>query len=84
MAHQAGVTEVNINRQEITLKMYKNARIDTSGIPALIDKYKGFLTLRTGDIPSFFYQDRKGKNKDCSAMVEKAEEILGELGKMVL
>lgn len=82
MAHQAGVTEVNINRQEITLKMYKNARIDTSGIPALIDRYKGALTLRTGDSPSFFYQDRKGKNKDCAAMVEKAEEILGELGKM--
>ncbi len=43
MAHQAGVTEVNINRQEITLRMYKNAGIDTTGIPGLMTGTRGRL-----------------------------------------
>ena len=51
MAHQAGVTEVNINRQEITLRMYKNAGIDTTGIPGLIDRYKGRLFSGQGKSP---------------------------------
>ena len=84
MAHQAGVTEVNINRQEITLRMYKNAGIDTTGIPGLIDRYKGAFVFRTGEVPTFIYQDRRAKNKDCTAMIEKAEEILGELGRMAV
>lgn len=82
MAHQAGVTEVGVNRQEITLKMYKNARIDVARIPSFMEQYQGLLTLRTGDDPLFFYQDRKNKNKDCGPMIQKTQELLSKLGEM--
>ncbi len=79
MAHRAGVTEVSINRQEITLKMFKKAKLDVSGIPPIMDKYKGFLTLRTGDAPCFFYRDGRNKNKDCEPMIRKTKELLEAL-----
>ena len=83
MAHKAGVTELDINRQEIKLYMYKKAKIRPDGIPAMITQYKGNLTLKTGDAPGFFYQEKKQKYKDCKAMIEKAKEILGALGGMM-
>lgn len=82
LAHSAGVTEVNINRQEIRLLMFKNAEIDVTGIPDLINRYQGALKLRPGETPEFVYLDRRNKNKDCQQMMEKAEEILKELGSL--
>ena len=84
MAHQAGVTEVNINRQEITLRMYKNAGIDTTGIPGLIAPVQGGVCFQDRGSPHLYLSDRRAKNKDCTAMIEKAEEILGELGRMAV
>ena len=83
MAHKAGVTELDINRQEIKLYMYKKAKIRPDGIPAMIAQYKGNLILRTGEVPSFFYQEKKQKYKDCKAMIEKTKEILETLGGMM-
>ena len=78
LAHQGGVTEVAINRQEITLKMYQKAELDVAGIPALMEAYQGALVFRTGEIPTFFYQDKRNKNKDCGPMIRQAEELLSK------
>ena len=83
MAHQAGVTELNINSQEITFSMYRNLKIDIAEIPKLIAEYDGALKLKTGDEPAFLYTDKKNKNKDCEPMFEKAKEILGRMGLMM-
>lgn len=83
MAHRAGVTEVSVNRQEITLKMYKSAKIDVKQIPEFVNDYREMLIFRTGDEPLFFYQERKMKNKDSSPMVQKAQELLERLVTMV-
>ncbi len=83
MAHRAGVTELAINRQEITIRMFQKARIRPDGIPAMVAAYNGNLTLKTGEAPGFFYQEKKQKYKDCKAMVEKAKEILETLGGMM-
>ncbi|MCI6887223.1 MAG: transcription-repair coupling factor [Lachnospiraceae bacterium] len=75
-AHRAYVTEVKINRQEIRLTMYQKAKLDTAGIPGLVEQFGGALRFQMTDIPYFQYIDRKHKNKDCSAMIEQAKTIL--------
>lgn len=80
LAHGAGATELYINRQEFSLVMYKDSKIDVTGIPKLIEQYKGALKLKTGEVPTFVYTDQRNKNKDCEAMIEKAKELLGEMG----
>lgn len=82
LAHRAGVTDVNINRQEIGLVMYKNARINVSCIPEFIEKYRGDMKFKAGDTPSFAYLDQRNKNKDCETMIQKAKELLNELRAM--
>ncbi|MEF9955011.1 MAG: transcription-repair coupling factor [Clostridium sp.] len=82
LAHRVGVTEANINRQEVLFIMYQKAQIDVSKIPAFIEKYRGDMKMRTGDVPSFIYTDQRGKNKDCEKMMGQAKEILMELGEM--
>ena len=78
MAHRAGVTEVLVNRQEITLKMYRKAKLDPAGIPAFIDRYSANIRFRPGDPPMFYYQEKREKYADCIPMLKKAREILGE------
>ena len=79
LAHQAGVVEVDVKKQDITIQMYQKANLDVSGIPALMEKYKGTLTFRTGDVPSFYYRDVRQKHTDCETMLVKAREILSGL-----
>ena len=76
LAHQAYVTEVVINRQEVRLTMYQKAKLQVDKIPDMVRSYKGDLKLVPGDVPSFHYIDRRNKNQDSLEMMEKAEEIL--------
>ena len=82
LARQAYVTEVVINRQEIRLSMYQKARLRIEEIPELVKAYKGDLKLVPGEVPAFHYIDRRNKNQDSLAMVEKAKEILKGLGEL--
>lgn len=84
MAHRACVTEVYINRQEVRLTMYKNAKIDVTKIPDFIEKYRGDMKFKTGDTPSFLYTDQRNKNKDCDGMIQKAKELFTALQEMVI
>ena len=82
LAHRAYVTEVVINRQEVRLTMHQKAKLQVEKIPDLVRSYKGDLKLVPGDVPSFHYVDRRNKNQDSLAMVEKAKEILKGLGEL--
>ena len=77
MAHKVYVTELTINRQEARLTMFKNAKINTTQIPALVEKYRGDLKFHM-DGPYFLYQDR-AKNTDSQAMIEKTQQLLKEM-----
>ena len=79
MAHRAYVTEVDINRQEVRLELYPKARLDVTGIPALVAEYKNALRFVQGEKPMMLYQDKRNKNKDCERMLETAKEILMKL-----
>ena len=76
LAHRAYVTEVKVNRQEVRLTMYPDAKLNTEGIPDLIQDYKGDLRFQMGDVPYFHYTDRKNIHKDCEAMLKKAQEVI--------
>jgi len=82
MAHRAYVTEVDINRQEVRIELYPKAKLDVTGIPALIAEYKNALRFVQGEKPMMFYQDKKRKNKDCEPMMADAKEILLKLLKL--
>jgi len=79
MAHRAYVTEVNINRQEVRLDLFPKAKLDVTGIPALIAEYKNALRFIPGEKPVLMYQDKRSKNKDCEKMMAMAKEILVKL-----
>ena len=79
LAHQAYVTEVGINRQEVRISMFPKAKLNTEGIPTLVAEYKGVLKMQMGETPGFLYQERNKKNQDCLSMADKAQEILKRL-----
>nr|WP_314460908.1 transcription-repair coupling factor [uncultured Clostridium sp.] len=81
LAHSAYVTEVNINRQEIRLTMYRNAKLKVEGIPKIIEEYRGDLKFHMGEEPKFAYLDRK-KNATTDAMISQAEVILKQIGEL--
>ncbi|MFT4006602.1 MAG: transcription-repair coupling factor [Lacrimispora sp.] len=81
LAHSAYVTEVGINRQEVRLTMYKNARLKVEGIPKLVEQYKGDLKFQMGDEPKFTFLDRK-KNQSTDVMMKYAEEILKQIAEL--
>lgn len=82
LAHRAYVTEVKVNRQEVRLTMYQNARLDTDGIPEMIQSYRGTLKFQLGEEPYFHYIDHKKNHKDCGAMMEMAKELVGRIGEL--
>jgi transcription-repair coupling factor (superfamily II helicase) len=81
-AHHAYVTEVKVNRQEFRLIMYKQAKLDTAGIPDMIQEYGGMLKFQFGEIPYFHYTERRKKNNDCTDMMSIAKQVLDRLAGM--
>lgn len=81
LAHSAYVTEVNINRQEIRLKMYKNAKLKVDKIPALVEEYQGALRFQMGEEPGFFYLDRR-KNRSIDILMNQAQTILKQISEL--
>lgn len=81
LAHNAYVTEVNINSQEFRLTMYGKAKLEPSCIPELIAAYNGKLKVQMGDSPVLFYQESRVKNKDCQSMMKVAEAVMEEIVK---
>ncbi len=81
-AHRAYVTEVDISRQEVRIELYPKARLDVTGIPALIGEYRNALRFISGERPVLLYQDRGTKNKDCEKMMGTAKEIIGKLAEL--
>ena len=59
LGHQAYVTEVNINSQEVRLTMYQKARLNTAGIPALVEAYHGNFNFHMAEEPYCTLLDRK-------------------------
>ncbi|MCI8510575.1 MAG: transcription-repair coupling factor [Lachnospiraceae bacterium] len=81
-AHRAYATEVNINKNEVRIELYPKAKLDVSGIPALVGEYRNALRFVSGERPMLLYQDKKGKNKDCGNMLEMAKELVRRLGEL--
>lgn len=54
-AHKLYITDVTSDKKIMTLKMHKNAPVDVTKIPALLDKYKYKLKFINGDEPEFNY-----------------------------
>jgi len=75
------VIEVNINRQEVRLTMYKNARLKVEGIPKIVEQYRGDLKFLMGEEPRFTYLDRK-KNLSTDIMIGQAEVLLKQIGEL--
>lgn len=82
LAHRAYVTEVLVNRQEVRLTMYQKARLQVDRIADFVTSYKGDLKLVPGEVPVFHYIDRRNKNQDSLAMLEKAREMLAGIVEM--
>lgn len=81
LGHQAYVTEVNINSQEVRLTMYQKARLNTAGIPALVEAYHGNLKFHMAEEPYFTLLDRK-KDQTVDGMTGQAEDLLKQLLKL--
>ena len=75
LAHNIYVTDVIIGKQTAVLMMYEDARIDPTGIPELIDEYRGTLSIRQGEKVSFTYSERK-KQINCDATLSAVKELL--------
>lgn len=82
LAHGAYVTEVNINRQEVRLTMYKKARLNAAGIPEIVGKYSGELKFHATDEPYFLLIDRK-KKQTVEEMMGRAEILIKQLKELV-
>ena len=54
MAHQCYVTEIRQLGGEARITLYEQAKLNTLGIPELMQKYRRGLTLKTDQQPKFF------------------------------
>ncbi|MDO4649659.1 MAG: transcription-repair coupling factor [Eubacteriales bacterium] len=55
-AHQAYVTEIKQIGEQIRITLYENAKLDPSGIPDLIQKYRRRLQFKADKEPKFLFQ----------------------------
>ena len=80
-AHKAYITAVEQKGEKYTFTMYEKAKVNPVKIPALIEKYKGELVLKTDmQAPCFVYQKlgTSRKKKQISS-VDVVKNMLNEI-----
>ena len=79
MAHSLYVTDLSGNKQEIKLKMYRNAQVHVENIPQLLKQYGGRLKFTAGEEPCFTYTERTKVNKDVDAVINTVKILLNDI-----
>lgn len=87
-AHQAFVTKLDHKGKKVKLTMYGQAPLDVTKIPALLEQYKGALTMEKGVTPTFVYHlnkvpELKGKT-EVLVLFEKLKQVLITIREMKL
>ncbi len=55
-AHRAYVTEIKQIGEQVRITLYENAKLDPTGIPALVQKYRRRLQFKADKEPKFLFQ----------------------------
>lgn len=78
MAHKAWITEITNDDGNIKIIMYRNADIDTTKIPEIVDKYAGKLKFIPEANPYFIYYNDK-KINDMEVYRKVLQEIIEDI-----
>lgn len=87
LAHRVYVTEVRYSGDTLRLIMDKEAKLDVTGIPGLLEKFNGQLKLIPGQPVEFRYQFRSSKRGIRSELYERfqsMEKLLTEFETLLL
>lgn len=79
-AHRLYITEIKQIADELKLTFYEEAKINTEGIPKLVEKYGGRLKLYTKDSVYFIYSMPVINRKKPQAL-EELKSLIGDFSK---
>lgn len=79
MAHEGYIEDVKGNRAELTLKMYKKARVNTELISTLVNNYGRNLRVIPGEEPVFVYKFKKEDVKDNDTYMDTVKRVLTDI-----
>ena len=88
VAHEAYVTKMVHKGKKVRMMMYAQAPLDVTKIPALLESYKGALTMERGTTPTFIYHLDKRENAkqklDAISLFELIKSVLTTIKEMKL
>lgn len=79
LAHRAWITEITETGGKLKIILYKNAEIDVSKIPAIVEKYKGRLKFVADAEPYFLYEPEK-RTSDMEEYKKVLMAIIEDIG----
>lgn len=78
LAHSVYITDIIIGKQNVIMTLYDGAKIDPSGIPELIESYKGALAVHQGKNVTFTFTEKK-KQLTCDLTLSAAKDFVSQL-----
>ena len=83
LAHEAYVTELSGNREELKFQMYKEAPVDPSRISDFLAPYRGDIRVSVGPEPCFIYRDQRKRIVDTPSLLDVVRQILTDMQGLV-
>lgn len=83
LAHEAYVTELSGNREELKFQMYKEAPVDPSRIADFLAPYRGDIRVSVGPEPCFTYRDQRKRIVDTPSLLDVVRQILTDMQGLV-
>lgn len=77
LAHAVYVKEITQKGDSIQFTMYERAKVNPSGIPDLLARYKNMLTFKVNTEPYFTY--RFAKNKEKEETITLVKKVLSDI-----
>ena len=78
LAHKVYVREIKQNGTEVKISMFERAKLDASGFPAVLEKYKNNMTMRMEGQPYFLVSLKGRRPKEILDAMDIVSGILHE------
>lgn len=79
-AHESYIVDVKGTKEQLTLKMYKDAKVNVDLIPVLVKNYGRSLKVVNGEEPEFVYRFKKEEVKDNDSYLDTVKRVLTDIG----
>lgn len=84
LAHETDITEIKQMGESVRIAMHERAKLDVTGIPGILGKFREELKFQMENPPYFLYTPRKKTPRETVQILSRTREVTEALHTLII